>query len=578
MGSWWRGPAVALTLVLLAVGLGGTPASAAPGVPLPQETATSAPAEPSPTDEATEAEPGESATPTEDPTSDEPSPPASEPPSVPTPTPTATSALPPPPSTVSPSPAPTGGPTIGELEPVPPALADPPASPTSWVPAVVALVAGLAIGLVLRRRQSRAAIRRTPAPAPPPPAGDESAAALAALEAIGEAMTDAGYSMAAVRQSLEEISATNGYPATEIVAFPTALIVSARGLGDVRTGAVSSGRRELFFSQTDALDDLVVEARTTPTRASAITARIAGIRAMPEPYPLAVRVLAYVAASAGIAVLLGASWGGTGLSTVLGAGVGWAQISAERLREQFRALVTVGSAFVVTLVVLLLTTAGHDPGLLPSVIGPLVIFLPGGLLTIGALELTTQHMMSGAGRVAAGAMQLVLLAVGIVGAAALVGVPRLELVGSAQPIGPVGPWVAVAVFGVGIVVHQCGRLRSIGWILLVLYVAYSAQVLGDILFGGALSAFVGAFAMTPVAALVARQPSGPAALVSFLPAFWLLVPGSLGLVGVASILDGNAAGVNTLLTTASTMVAIALGTLAGAAVSSRLSPDRPSLL
>jgi uncharacterized membrane protein YjjB (DUF3815 family) len=112
----------------------------------------------------------------------------------------------------------------------------------------------------------------------------------------------------------------------------------------------------------------------------------------------------------------------------------------------------------------------------------------------------------------------------------------------------------------------------------VLYVAYGAQVLGDIFFGGVLSAFVGALAMTPVAALVARQRTGPAAFVSFLPAFWLLVPGSLGLVGVATILDGDSAGLNTLLTTASTMVAIALGTLAGSAVSSRLTPSHRALI
>ena len=65
----------------------------------------------------------------------------------------------------------------------------------------------------------------------------------------------------------------------------------------------------------------------------------------------------------------------------------------------------------------------------------------------------------------------------------------------------------------------------------VLYVAYGAQVLGDVLFDGVLSALVGAAAMTPVAVIIARHRTGPPALVSFLPAFWLLVPGALGLIG-----------------------------------------------
>jgi len=75
---------------------------------------------------------------------------------------------------------------------------------------------------------------------------------------------------------------------------------------------------------------------------------------------------------------------------------------------------------------------------------------------------------------------------------------------------------------------------------------------------------------TPVAVLVARQQSGPPAIVCFLPAFWLLVPGALGLVGVASVLGGDSGGVSSLVTTVSTMVAIALGVLAGTAITGRL--------
>ena len=39
---------------------------------------------------------------------------------------------------------------------------------------------------------------------------------------------------------------------------------------------------------------------------------------------------------------------------------------------------------------------------------------------------------------------------------------------------------------------------------------------------------VGALIATPVAAWVATRPSGPPSLASFLPAFWLLVPGAVG--------------------------------------------------
>ena len=69
---------------------------------------------------------------------------------------------------------------------------------------------------------------------------------------------------------------------------------------------------------------------------------------------------------------------------------------------------------------------------------------------------------------------------------------------------------------------------SLGWLCLVLYVGWIGQYVGSELFGAYLSGFFGALVMTPVAYLVSRRPTGPPALVSFLPAFWLLVPAPSG--------------------------------------------------
>lgn len=287
------------------------------------------------------------------------------------------------------------------------------------------------------------------------------------------------------------------------------------------------------------------------------------------------RVVGYAFLSGALSVLLGASWVGVLLAGGLGLVTGAALLVSERVPRRYGALITVAIAFLAALTVFLLLRAGWGTGILAALLAPLVVLLPGALLTTAVLELSTGHMISGAGRAAAGAMQLVLLGAGIVTAGALVGVPDFDF--SKQPglLGPIAPWIAVAVFGVAISVHRCAPLRSIPWILFVLYIAYAAQVLGDLLLGGALSAFVGALCVTPVTALVARQPSGPAALVSFNPAFSLLVPGAIGLVGVADVLGGDAAARESLVATLSTMVAIALGVLAGSSLSNRM--RRPAL-
>ena len=218
---------------------------------------------------------------------------------------------------------------------------------------------------------------------------------------------------------------------------------------------------------------------------------------------------------------------------------------------------------------MLLVARAVDPGVLPAMVAPLVILLPGGLLTIGVIELATGQIMSGAARAAARG-----------DASAPAGDRHRRGIRArrhsrarsrgANPLGLVAPVDRGGVFGIGITVYQCARPESIGWILVVLYVAYGAQVLGDVLFDGVLSALVGAAVMTPVAVVIARQRTGPPALVSFLPAFWLLVPGALGLIGVASVLYGDLGGASTIITTVATMIAIALGVLLGLAMTGSL--------
>ncbi|WP_448808109.1 threonine/serine ThrE exporter family protein [Agromyces bauzanensis] len=455
----------------------------------------------------------------------------------------------------------------------------------SWLIATAVLVACAVLLVVLRPRAERdlsesarsvADTGSTPVSAEAEP---DSAATLAAAEAVGDAMIQAGYSVMTVRAALEDIARVNHLPASQVVVFPTALLVSARGegehRGEHRTGAVSSGEGRLLLAQVDELQRTVDAARIGVLDPASTVERVRRIREMTPPYGRVLRVLGYAILSGALAVMLGTTWTGVALAVVLGALVGAALLVSERVPNRYGALITVGVAFAVSVVVFLLLDAGFGPRILAALIAPLVVLLPGTLLTTAVIELSTGQMISGAGRLAAGGMQLVLLAAGIVTAGALVGVPDIDFTEHPEALGPIAPWIAVAVFGVGIALHQCAPRRSLPWILLVLYVAYGAQVIGDLFLGGVLSAFVGALVVTPVTALVARQPSGPAALVSFVPAFWLLVPGALGLVGVADVLGGDGSGPNSLVTTLATMVAIALGVLAGSVVSNRM--QRPPL-
>lgn len=443
------------------------------------------------------------------------------------------------------------------------------------------LVAGMLILIALRRRASpdlslsAQAALSTGAQSVLPLSNPDANATREAAEAVGLAMVEAGFSVETVQQVLGDIARVNGLPESQVLVFPTAVMVSARGEGQQSTGAAVSVSGQLLLEQIDELQRTVDAARTGALDPPSTLARIAWVRSMRPSFSPLLRVVGYVMLSTALAVLLGSSWEGLILSAVLGGFTGLLLLLSERFPRRYTALITVAIAFGVSITVFLLLRLGFGPGILSALIAPLVVLLPGSLLTTATLELSTGQMLSGAGRLAAGGMQLVLLGSGIVTAAAVVGVPDFDFPQNPVALGVVAPWVAVAIFGVGITVHRCAPWRSLAWILVVLYMAYAAQVVASYFVGGVLSAFIGALVITPVTALVARQPRGPAALVSFTPAFWLLVPGAIGLVGVADVLGGDSGGVSSLLTTLSTMVAIALGVLAGSAFSNRM--QRPAL-
>ena len=67
--------------------------------------------------------------------------------------------------------------------------------------------------------------------------------------------------------------------------------------------------------------------------------------------------------------------------------------------------------------------------------------------------------------------------------------------------------------------------------------------------------------MTVVASLVSRFPSAMPAPASFLPGFWLLVPGALGLIGLTELAGGG--GGQDLVATVGSIFAVALGVLCG---------------
>jgi uncharacterized membrane protein YjjB (DUF3815 family) len=101
--------------------------------------------------------------------------------------------------------------------------------------------------------------------------------------------------------------------------------------------------------------------------------------------------------------------------------------------------------------------------------------------------------------------------------------------------------------------------------LLVLLLAFAAQQLAAGYFGKEISGFFGTLVATPVGYLIQKRFKGPPSMVTFLPSFWLLVPGAMGLLAVNRLLS-DSAGRGGLLYVAFALASIALGALVGASL------------
>jgi uncharacterized membrane protein YjjB (DUF3815 family) len=143
-------------------------------------------------------------------------------------------------------------------------------------------------------------------------------------------------------------------------------------------------------------------------------------------------------------------------------------------------------------------------------------------------------------------------------------------------LGSWAPWLGVIVFGLAASVHFSAPRGALPWLMLVLLSAWLGQLLGNLLVSSDVSGFFGALVMTPVALAVARLPGGPPSQVTFLPAFWLLVPGALGLIGVTEVV-GNpaAASIGDLIRPIGSIVSIALGVLGGVSLYRGVGAARP---
>ncbi|MVU79967.1 threonine/serine exporter family protein [Nocardia sp. ET3-3] len=404
---------------------------------------------------------------------------------------------------------------------------------------------------------------QAPQPEEPPISQD----LLDLLRHLGVALIRSGETTGRVQDILDDLAHRYDVDEVHFFVLPTGVFVRVQDSRGSAVDLLEADSDSLRLDQIAALYQLIDEIKKAVPPPARATADLARILASPQPTPVWRLLLGNVVLTVGLGLMLNPTSNSLLGYIVLGLVVQLLIMAADRFR-----LLSTGLPVVAGAVVTLLSfgfpyaLGGGNPSqlLIPSVSS----LLPGAALTNGSIELATGNMVAGASRTIFGFNKLLLLAFGI-----LIG---LQLLGTLPPVQPppsggLGWWtpvLGVLLIGLGHSWRASAPKRSLGWLLIVLYAAFCGQQLGQQLHGGGLlGSFLGGLIAVPAAYLVQRSKDAPPTQVVFLPAFWMLVPGGMGLTGVSELVTKNDAnGLHVIVNAVLTVLAIAMGVLVGSGV------------
>lgn len=384
------------------------------------------------------------------------------------------------------------------------------------------------------------------------------------LLGLAQGMNASAESVDRIRDTMTEVASAYGGDDTDFVVLPTIILVETGESEESRVAIRSATNASFRFDQIAALYELIGKAKTGSIPPLDGIRRLNEIGAMRPRLGWVTRTFGHAILTAGLALLLAPTWQGVIVAFILGFGIGLLKLVRS---PTLQLILPIAAAFVCATAVFLLAESLDIGDPIRLLIAPLVTFLPGGVLTTATVELAAGQMISGAARLVYGFVQLALLAFGILAAGAVVGVESrtYEALDSSSFL----PWwvalLGILVFALGNYLHFSAPASTFGWVLLALVVAYVGQWAGTEFIDPTIGGFVGAVAVTPVVFWIAGLRHGAPSQLTFLPAFWLLVPGAAGLVGLTEAVATDN-GLADFATALISVMSIALGVLIGTAL------------
>jgi uncharacterized membrane protein YjjP (DUF1212 family) len=358
----------------------------------------------------------------------------------------------------------------------------------------------------------------------------------------------------------------------ELFTTPTAIIISFGGAHELRTRLLRVEGGELDMGKLERIDALGDRVIAHEISAQEGRAQLATILAAPKQFGRLVSTLALGVTAGALAVFFGGTLEDVTLAGAIGLALGLLAQLISRSTDQTRVFELVGAAFAAFTAAVM---SAWSPRISPSLVtlAALVILLPGLSLTVAMNELATRNLIAGTARLMSAVIVLLELVVGVaIGERAAIALVHVRT-GLPGTLPEYANWIALVASSVGVSVLVEAQLRAFGWILGACVVGYVGSRYGTAWLGPQMGVMVGAFALGVMSNLYARLLGRPAQVVQ-VPAVLLLVPGSMGLRGMTSLLDKETlTGIETVFA----MFIVATAIVAGLLIANAVFAPRRSL-
>jgi uncharacterized membrane protein YjjP (DUF1212 family) len=358
----------------------------------------------------------------------------------------------------------------------------------------------------------------------------------------------------------------------QVFSVPTGLTLGVGRAPEQRVFLLRVRPGTVRLARIAALSELIEGLVAGELGIEAARARLSALEQEPPPHGPWATAAAFALASAASAVFFHASGGETALSGLIGLVVGLLSLGAQRRERTARLFPVVAAALAAFLTALAERrpiALGHELVTLAAII----VLVPGYTLTVAVNELASGHLSSGTARLGGAVTTLSLLVCG--GAAGSALASFLPAAPGRTPAALPGAavWVALCVAPLAFQVLFQARHRDAPWIWLAAVLAFLCARLGSHLFGPLLGAGGGALALGLFSNSLARWRRLPAGITS-VPGLLVLVPGSIGYRGIASVFtQETAAGLDLV----AHMLAVALMLVCGLLLAGVLLPSQRSL-